>query len=82
MSAELLHLQILADALAVEYVVALGHNGIFGRVVADAADGAFGCGLREGARLRLQDEIGMARHLTHSRDEREDVGVILCQLTY
>jgi len=76
-SSGILHFEVLSDALSVEYVFALRSNRVFGLVIAQSADGTLRhlyighCG------LGLQDQIGMTGHLSHPRDQGENVGIVV-----
>jgi hypothetical protein len=71
--------EVLLDALAIKHVVAFGFDGILDNVVAETADDSLA--IIVGQELALvvlaaEDEVWMARHLPHTRQQAEDVRVV------
>jgi hypothetical protein len=69
--------QVLPDALAVENVPASRLESILRHIVAQSAHGGLTfVAERTGIVLAADYEIGMAGHLTHARNQTEDIGVV------
>lgn len=67
--------QVLLDALAVENVPTFRLNGILRHIVAQSAHGGLTIFATEhsGIFLAADYEIGMTGHLTHARNQTEDI---------
>lgn len=69
--------QVLFDAFAVENVPTFCLDGILHHIVAQSAHGGFTLFAEHaGIVLAADYEIGMAGHLTHARNQTEDIGVV------
>jgi hypothetical protein len=69
--------QVLFDAFAVKYMSAFCLDGVLRNIVAQAAYGGLPFfSEHTGIVLAANYEIGVASHLTHSRNQTEDIGVI------
>lgn len=63
------------DAFSVEAVVALGLDDVLADLLTESAERRLVQVLDVRGRLASENEVGVARGLSHSSDEREDVGV-------
>jgi hypothetical protein len=69
--------QVLFDALAVKYMTAFCLDGVLRNIVAQATYGRLPFFSEDTSIVLAADyEIGMASHLTHPRNQAENIGVI------
>jgi hypothetical protein len=69
--------EVLFDALAVKNVVTFCLDGIFCDVIAQSAYGDLHLFVKYSSIAPAADyEVGMTGHLTHARNQSEDIGVV------